>query len=204
MLSAARNLYEKGGWPDWMTASVPSASQGLKHITDKDLRASASRPSYLAEFFPCFPQVLGVLFHTPCNLLCFLIATSTAMQGLRCFVLPSRQTPSYSRRHTSRVETPDGVWVYWRCNGRDEVSRVRDLSTGGVFIAAPSSRPVGTKARLDFLVQEGQIRTEAIVQHIEPGNGLGFKFTAVTEQDSQHLAALLTRLRYPPCSSSKL
>lgn len=83
----------------------------------------------------------------------------------------------------------------WRCNGIEEVSRVRDLSAGGLFIAATSSRPVGAKARLNFLVQEGQIRAEGIVRHIVPGNGLGLKFTAVTEQDSPHLAALLTRLR---------
>lgn len=115
----------------------------------------------------------------------------------------SPQTPSYSRRHTSRVETPDGVWIYWRCNGRDNVSRVLDLSSGGLFLAAPGPRPVGTKARLDFLVQEGQIRTEAVVRHVEPGNGLGFKFTAVTEQDSPHLASLLTRLRYLSRSPGK-
>ena len=77
----------------------------------------------------------------------------------------------------------------------DDVSRVLDLSAGGLFVAAPSPRPAGTKARLDFLVQEGQIRTEAIVRHFEPGTGLGFKFTAMPEQDSTHLAALLTRLR---------
>jgi PilZ domain-containing protein len=117
------------------------------------------------------------------------------MQGPRCFVSPFPQTPSYSRRHTSRVEAPDGVWVYWRCNGMDEVSRVRDLSAGGLFIAASDPRPVGTKAKLDFLVQEGQIRAEAIVRHMESGNGLGLKFTAVTEQDWPHLAALLGRLR---------
>ncbi len=116
----------------------------------------------------------------------------------------SPQTPSYSRRQTSRVEVPDDVWVYWRCNGMDEVSRVLDLSAGGLFIDAPSPRPVGTKARLDFLVQEGQIRAEAIVRHIEPGSGMGFKFTAVTEQDSPHLAALLTRLRQLSRSRCKL
>src|SRR6266849_1113741 len=154
-----------------------------------------ARMSHLKKFSTCFPQISGVLFHTPCNLLHVLVTTPAVMQGSRCFVSPSPQTPSYSRRHTSRVETPDGAWVYWRCNGRDEVSRVLDLSAGGLFIAAPSPRPVGMKARLDFLVQEGQIRTEAIVRHVEPGNGLGLKFTAVTEQDSPHLAALLTRLR---------
>jgi len=110
-------------------------------------------------------------------------------------VSPSPQTPSYSRRHTSRIETLDGVWVYWRCNGVDDVSRVRDLGAGGLSIATPGPRPVGMKAKLDFLVQEGQIRTEAVVRHIEPGNGLGLKFTAVAEQDWPHLAALLTRLR---------
>jgi hypothetical protein len=51
------------------------------------------------------------------------------------------------------------------------------------------------KAKLDFLVEEGQIRAEAVVRHIKPGNGLGLKFTAVTEQDWEHLAALLTRLQ---------
>jgi hypothetical protein len=107
----------------------------------------------------------------------------------------SPQTPSYSRRHTSRIETSDGVWVYWRCNGLDDVSRVRDLSAGGLFIATPVPRPVGMRTKLDFLVQEGQIRAEAVVRHNEAGNGLGLKFTAVTEQDWPHLAALLTRLR---------
>lgn len=115
----------------------------------------------------------------------------------------SSQTPSYSRRHTSRVETPDGVWVYWQCNGRDDVSRVLNLSSEGLFLAASSPRPVGTKARVDFLVQEGQIRAEVIVRHIERGNGLGFKFTAVTEQDWPRLAALLTRLRYLSRSRGK-
>jgi PilZ domain len=110
-------------------------------------------------------------------------------------VFPSPQTPSYSRRHTSRVEAPDGVWVCWCCNGRNDVSRVRDLSAGGLFIATPVPQPVGMKAKLDFLVEEGQIRTEVIVRHMGPGKGLGLKFTAVPEQDWPHLAELLTRLR---------
>lgn len=107
----------------------------------------------------------------------------------------SPQTPSYSRRHTSRVDAPDGVWVCWRCNARNDISRVRDLSAAGLFIVTPIPQPVNMKVKLDFLAEEGQIRAEAIVRHGEPGKGLGLKFTAVTEQDSPHLAALLTRLR---------
>ena len=153
--------------------------------------------SYLRKFSTCFPQVSGVLFPLTLQSPHVLITIPTDMQGVRCFVFPSPQTPSYSRRRTSRVETPGGVWVYWRCNGKDDVSRVRDLGAGGLFIATPSPQPVGMKAKLDFLVQEGQIRAEAVVRHFEPSNGLGLKFTAVTEQDWPHLASLLTRLRNP-------
>ncbi len=157
-------------------------------------RCSASEPSNRS--FPLvFHRFRGYFFHSPCNALSVPSTTLTAMQGWTCFVPSSPQTPSYSRRHTSRVQAPDDVWVCWRCNGMDDVSRVRDLSVGGLFIATPGPRPVGMKAKLDFLVQEGQIRAEAIVRHIEPGDGLGLKFTAVTEQDSPHLAELLTRLR---------
>ena len=56
-------------------------------------------------------------------------------------------------------------------------------------------RPVGATAKIDFLVQEGQIRADAIVRHVEPRDGMGLKFTAVPEADRAHLGMLITRLR---------
>jgi hypothetical protein len=100
-----------------------------------------------------------------------------------------------SRRHYSRVETPHEVWVYWNCKGREDTSRVRDLSMGGLFVETELTRDVDTTIRLDFLVQEGQIRAEAVVRHAKPGRGLGLKFTALTEEDGPRLTALVTRLR---------
>jgi len=44
-------------------------------------------------------------------------------------------------------------------------------------------------------VQEGQIRADAVVRHVQSGKGLGLKFTALSEQDRPKLSALLTRLR---------
>ena len=100
-----------------------------------------------------------------------------------------------SRRHHPRVATPDEVWVYWNCKGREDTSRVRDLSTGGLFVETAEVRDVDATIRLDFLVQEGQIRAEAVVRHVKPGRGLGLKFTALTEEDGPRLTALMTRLR---------
>jgi PilZ domain len=107
------------------------------------------------------------------------------------------QKASYSRRRNSRVETPDGVWVYWGCGGRDDTSRVRNLSLGGLFIETREPGLVGAKAKLDFLVQEGQIRAEAVVQHVNSGRGMGLKFTAMRDGDRPVLSALLSRLMRP-------
>src|SRR3989442_15916190 len=107
---------------------------------------------------------------------------------------PVPQGPCLSRRLSSRVGTPQGMWVYWRCNGHDDLSSVSDLSLRGLFIETSDPRPLGGTAKIDFLVPEGQIRAEAIVRHVKPGTGLGPKVTALAEPDRPRLAALMTRL----------
>ena len=102
--------------------------------------------------------------------------------------------PAPSRRLTSRVNSAGDVWVCWRCQGREDVSAVRNVSQGGLFIETEETRAVGALARLDFLVREGEIRANAVVRHIKAGEGLGVKFTALHEKDWPALGALLTRL----------
>jgi hypothetical protein len=106
-----------------------------------------------------------------------------------------QQQTSHSKRFSSRVETPGDVYVYWSSVGYDDTSRVRDLSSGGLFVQTRKSKSVGEKTNLHFLVEEGQIRAEAVVRHVTPGRGLGLEFTAVREEDRQHLADLMKRLR---------
>jgi len=107
----------------------------------------------------------------------------------------SQQPISPARRFNSRVETPDGVWVYWSCVGRDDTSRVRDVSLGGLFIETRKPMVMGAKTKLEFLVQEGQIRAEAVVQHLIPQGGVGLKFKAITDRDCPNLVALMNRMR---------
>ena len=102
---------------------------------------------------------------------------------------------SPSRRLSTRVETPQHVWVFWRCDGRDDVARVHDLSVGGVFVETPKPQDEGVITNLHFLVPEGQIRADATVRHAEDGRGMGLKFTAVREEDRSNLIALMSRLR---------
>ena len=105
-----------------------------------------------------------------------------------------QQTP-HSRRSSSRIGTTGAVYVCWGSDGYDDTSQVRDLSSGGLFVLTQEYKAVGAKANLHFLVEEGQIRAEAVVRHVMPGRGLGLKFTAVREEDRRHLADLMKRLR---------
>jgi len=108
------------------------------------------------------------------------------------------QMPHFSRRLNSRVESSNNVWVYWECNGDRDLSRVKDMSVGGLFIETPRTKRLGATTNLHFLVQEGQIRADAVVRHVKPGGGLGLKFKAVSEKDRPNLAALMKRLRGAP------
>ena len=105
---------------------------------------------------------------------------------------------------TSRVEAPEDVWVYWRCEGHDDLSRIHNISLGGLFIETLRRKAVGVSASLHFLVQEGQVRADAVVRHALPGTGVGLKFRAVRDEDRPHLAAMMTRIRALSRSRGKL
>jgi len=95
-----------------------------------------------------------------------------------------RQTTP-SRRIHSRVEPLTEVYVYWRSVGHEHLNLVRNLSMGGLFIETDTPTVTGMSAQLHFLVQEGQIRADAVVRHAAPGRGVGLRFTAVRNEDRQ-------------------
>jgi len=87
------------------------------------------------------------------------------------------------------------VWVYWESHGDRDLSRVKDLSVGGMFIETRKVKRIGAVTNLHFLVEEGQIRADAVVRHVKPRGGLGLKFEAVSEKDRPNLTALMRRLK---------
>src|ERR1700674_4710963 len=101
----------------------------------------------------------------------------------------------HTRRFCSRIDTARDVYVYWSSAGYDDTSRVRDLSSEGLFVQTRKSGALGATTSVHFLVEEGPIRTEAIVRHVKPGRGFGLEFTAVLEEDRRRLADLMKRLR---------
>ena len=100
-----------------------------------------------------------------------------------------------SRRRTSRLDAAGNVSVYWESAQHRDVSRVRDLSTTGLFLETKFRMAKGDVLHLHFLVEEGQIRADAEVRHADTGVGLGLKIDSVSSQDVPQLSKLLKRLR---------
>lgn len=113
------------------------------------------------------------------------------------------QAASCFGRRTSRVEAGESVYAFWSCDGHEALSRVRDLSLGGLFIESPMEESVDAPVKLHFLADEGQIRANAVVRHVKPGKGLGLKFIAISNRDCQRLAGLIKRVRsnFEACSA---
>ena len=112
-----------------------------------------------------------------------------------CSAGSADQSVSYFRRRTSRVEVGESVYAFWSCDGRDGLSRVRDLSLRGLFIESSLEEDPGASVKLYFLANEGQIRANAEVRHVKRGRGLGLKLIAINDQDCQRLVGLIQRVR---------
>src|SRR6266481_3420117 len=120
--------------------------------------------------------------NVPAWLLVRVLLTGQELQG---DAMPSGQNPS--RRFTSRVAGLLDLWAFWNCKKHDGLSRVLDLSVGGLCLSIEKSQRI----------VEGQIRTDAIVRHARPER-LGLKFIAISAEDRTQLTALMTRLRNRP------
>lgn len=110
---------------------------------------------------------------------------------------------SYYRRGTPRAEPAEGIYALWSCKDRGDLSRVLNLSLGGIFIETASRKEPGALVELHFLVSEGQIRANALVRHVCPGKGMGLKFATLEGQDRLRFGLLMKRLYSETCVSAQ-
>lgn len=85
-----------------------------------------------------------------------------------------------TRRH-QRISLPKGMSVTWYGGGQQQVSRVKTLSMGGLFLCGSITLRVGADLTLVFEVPV-------------PGEGMGVEFTKMNPQTRALLERLLTRL----------
>ena len=123
----------------------------------------------------------------------FYRAVDRAHQCLERLVM-SQERDIRERRRSPRVELTKGVWVAWQGSDQRFVSRVFDLSQGGVFIPTANFPPVGTVVRLTFELPDGEVYAPAVVRHTVVGQGMGVEFGAVEGGDLVRILQLLSEL----------
>jgi hypothetical protein len=99
-----------------------------------------------------------------------------------------------SRRRNKRYETPQGIWVFWRCGGMEDMSKVQDVSVGGLFIETQKVCPVNSTMELHFLVEDGEVQATAIVRYISEKRGMGLQFKTVRSEDQARFSRMIKRL----------
>ena len=98
-------------------------------------------------------------------------------------------------RRSVRIPVSAGIWVAWQePKGSRTVSRVRDVSAGGVFIDTTAGVRVGAKLELLFSLPEGEARVQGIVRYTDPAKGIGVEFIRMGSGDRARLQELLRRL----------
>src|SRR5205085_2843538 len=100
----------------------------------------------------------------------------------------------------------EDLYTFWSCDGREGLSRIRDLSLSGLFIESPVEQEVGAPMKLDFLAEEGPIRANAAVCYVKPGRGVGLKLIAIHQQDFERFAGLIQskRTKAEACCTSEV
>ena len=98
-----------------------------------------------------------------------------------------------TRRHL-RISLPQGMSVTWYGSGQQQVSRVKTLSMGGLFLCGSNTLRVETDLTLVFEVPGGMVLADAVVRNVVPGEGMGVEFTKMNPQNRALLERLLTRL----------
>jgi PilZ domain len=104
----------------------------------------------------------------------------------------TKETTRETRRH-QRISLPKGMSVTWYGGGQQQISRVKSLSMGGLFLCGPTMR-VGSDLTLVFEVPGGMVLAEAVVRDIVPDEGMGVEFTKMNAQSQALLGELLARL----------
>jgi PilZ domain len=103
------------------------------------------------------------------------------------------ETLSGTRRH-ERMALPQGMSVTWYGSGQQQVSRVKTLSMGGLFLCGSITLRVGMGLTLVFEVPGGMVLADAVVRNSVSGKGMGVEFTRMNAQSRVLLEGLLTRL----------
>jgi hypothetical protein len=106
------------------------------------------------------------------------------------------ETAVRKERRYPRVTAATGIWVSWKTGARHNVSPIRTVGLGGMFIFEDDPLPEGTMLQVVFKLPGGRdtVRARATVRLAEVGRGMGVEFIQMSPMERNRLAQLMRKL----------
>jgi len=128
---------------------------------------------------------IGLLNITPDKQLWDLLLYPDAPDNFQPGNVERRKTPRFRCQNSIEIHVHQGA-SFW--------GTVADLGLGGCYVEMPIPLEPGTKVKVGIWFGETKALAEAQVAHRSPGFGIGLKFTAISDQDLDHIRRFLESL----------
>jgi hypothetical protein len=103
-------------------------------------------------------------------------------------------TVSPTTRRYPRMKAPKSAVVAWRTAERQEVSRVKTIALGGLFIRTKNPPKAGSTIQMLIVTPRGYLRTRANVRDVIAGEGMGVAIVSMEPEDRGKLERWLRQL----------
>lgn len=108
--------------------------------------------------------------------------------------MPINVSSDDKARKYARVNLPRPKLVAWEHFGERQVSTVKVMGLGGLFICTASPPPIGEVIKLVFELPGGEVRARARVCDSRDGKGMGIQFVSMGYEARARLNQLLTTM----------
>ena len=103
-------------------------------------------------------------------------------------------TVNPTTRRYPRMKAPKSAVVAWKSAERQEVSRVKTIALGGLFIRTKNPPKAGSTIQMLIVTPRGYLRTRANVRDVIVGEGMGVAIVSMEPEDRGKLERWLKQL----------
>ena len=97
-------------------------------------------------------------------------------------------------RRYRRLKAPHSTVVAWKTPEQKEVSHVKTIALGGLFIQTKNPPKPGSMLQMLIVTPRGQLRVRAGVRSVIPGEGMGVEIVSMEQEDRGKLERWLKTL----------
>ena len=107
------------------------------------------------------------------------------------------------KRRYPRGKAPKSALVAWKSGEVREVSHVRTIALGGLFIQTKNTVKKGSMLQMLIVTPKGHVRVRSTVRNVVVGEGMGVAIMAMDPEDRAKLDVWLKQLAEMEDSATK-